>query len=63
MSRRNWETPKLLVLVRTAAEDGILQAQICKFMQLTGPGDIGGPAANCAIPPNGIPTCLATQPS
>jgi hypothetical protein len=62
--KKTWETPKLLVLVRTAAEDGVLQAEICKFLALLGPGDpTGAPAVNCEIPPPGFPVCLEITPS
>jgi hypothetical protein len=62
--KKTWETPKLLVLVRTAPEDGVLQAEICKFFALLGPGDpASGPLLDCAIPAPGVPTCLEQQPS
>ena len=52
MKRRNWETPKLLVLVRTIPEEGVLQVQLCKFANLAGPGG-AGPVIGCVIPPPG----------
>jgi hypothetical protein len=48
MHRKSWKKPQLIVLVRTLPEDGVLQAQACKFRGLDGPQTDG-----CIPPPAG----------
>ena len=62
MKRKNWEQPNLLVLVRNAPKDGIMQVVICKFQDLVGP-TFNGPL-NCRMPaPGGLVDCQGIQAS
>ena len=61
MKRKVWQKPKLLILVRSAPEDGVMQVQVCKVVALAGPG--GGASDDCFV--GGFPpaTCEGFQPS
>lgn len=61
--RKPWVPPKLLVLVRTAPQDGVMQVVICKIVGIVGPGDDGGPVDGCVIPAPGVPVCNEIQAS
>ena len=61
-STKTWETPRLLVLVRSAPEDGVMQVAVCKFANIAGP--FGQPGDNCRTPPPGeLVDCLGIQAS
>jgi hypothetical protein len=49
MGRKAWSKPRLIVLVRTLPEDGVLQVQVCKFAGVDGPA-----ASDCINPQPGI---------
>jgi len=51
MKKTKWETPEIIVIVRSKPEEAVLQ--LCKFPGINGP--TGGGAANCNAqgnPPN-----------